>query len=54
MALLMLVVPWYWPVGDATLVFGFPVWALVTLGAVFVTSAFTAWVYLVQSDDPRD
>ena len=49
--LLALVIPWYWPAGDATLVLGFPLWALVTLGAVLVTSAFTAWVYLSHSDD---
>ncbi len=54
LVLLLLVVPWYWPVADATLAFGFPVWALVTLVAVFATSAYTAWVYLTQSDDSHD
>ena len=54
LVLLLLVVPWYWPAGDATLAFGFPVWALVTLAAVLATSAYTAWVYLTQSDDSHD
>ena len=52
--LLLLVVPWYWPANDASLAFGFPVWALATLAAVLATSVFTAWVYLTQSDDPDD
>jgi len=49
--LLTLVVPWYWPVGDARQAFGFPLWALGTLGAVLVTSVFTAWVYLSNGDN---
>ena len=49
-----LVVPWYWPAGDSRYVLGFPIWALVTLSAVFATSVFTAWVYLWRSDDEND
>lgn len=50
LVLLALVIPWYWPAGDSRHVLGIPLWALVTLAAVFLTSAFTAWVYLAQSD----
>jgi len=54
LALFALVIPWYWPADDTRHVFGFPLWALVTLAAVFLTSAFTAWVYLTQSDGEGD
>ena len=49
-----LVIPWYWPAGDSRRVLGFPVWALVTLSAVFATSVFTAWVYLFRSADENE
>lgn len=49
--LFALVIPWYWPAGDTRHFHGLPLWALATLLAVFATSAFTAWVYLSQSDD---
>jgi drug/metabolite transporter (DMT)-like permease len=52
--LLIVVVPWYWPAGDARHVFGLPYWVIVTLAAVFITSAFTAWVYLSRADDDSD
>ena len=52
--LFALVIPWYWPVGDNRHVFGMPLWALATLAAVFLTSVFTAWVYLTQSDGEGD
>lgn len=52
--LLALVIPWYWPAGDTRHLLGIPLWALATLGAVFATSAFTAWVYLSRSDDGAD
>lgn len=54
LVLFALVIPWYWPAGDARHVFGVPLWVLVTLAAVFVTSVFTAWVYLMQSDGEGD
>jgi hypothetical protein len=49
-----LAIPWYWPAGDSRDVLGFPIWALATLSAVFLTAVFTAWVYLTQSDDGAD
>ncbi|HSG65170.1 MAG TPA: hypothetical protein VLD39_09215 [Gammaproteobacteria bacterium] len=52
--LLVLVIPWYWPVGDTRHVYGLPLWAIVTLSAVLVTSVFTAWVYLGRSEDGSD
>jgi len=51
LVLLALAIPWYWPAGDTRQAFGFPLWALASLGVVLVTSIFTAWVYLSQSDD---
>ena len=51
LVLLALVIPWYWPEGDARHVFGLPLWAIGTLLAVLATSAFTAWVYLSRSED---
>ncbi len=54
LVLFALVIPWYWPAGDSRHVFGFPLWALVTLAAVFLTSVFTAWVYLTQSEGEGD
>ena len=54
LVLFALVIPWSWPAGDARHVFGLPLWVLATLAAVFVTSVFTAWVYLTQSDAEGD
>ncbi len=50
LGLLVLVIPWYWPGGDVRQVLGFPLWSLATLGAVFATSLFTAWVYWTSDD----
>jgi len=52
--LLALVVPWYWPAGDSRHLFGFPLWAIVTLAAVFAASVFTAWVNLSSADAESD
>jgi len=49
--LLSLAIPWYWPADDVRHLFGLPLWALATLGAVFATSVLTACVYLLSADD---
>ena len=54
LVLFALVIPWYWPAADSRHVLGIPLWALATLAAVFLTSVFTAWVYLTQSDGEDD
>ncbi|MDH3421123.1 MAG: hypothetical protein OEQ25_18310 [Gammaproteobacteria bacterium] len=54
LVLFALVIPWYWPAADARHVFGIPLWALVTLAAVLLTSVFTAWVYLTRSEGEGD
>lgn len=54
LALLALVIPWYWPVGDAAHAYGLPLWVIATLAALFITSIFTAWVYLTGQDDDSD
>ena len=46
LVLLAFVIPWYWPAGDTRHLYGLPLWVLATLAALFVTSAFTAWVFL--------
>ena len=52
--LLTLAIPWYWPAGDVRHLFGLPLWALATLGAVFAISVFTACVYLLSGDNDAD
>jgi hypothetical protein len=43
-ALLVLSVPWYFPAGDGSpFVFGFPLWALVSLGCYAAIAALVAW-----------
>lgn len=54
LVLFALVIPWYWPADDSRHILGVPLWGLVTLAAVFLTSVFTAWVYLTQSDGEGD
>jgi len=54
LALLALVIPWYWPAGDARDAFGLPLWVIATLTALFITSVFTAWVYLSDQNDDSD
>ena len=54
LVLFALVIPWYWPAADSRHVLGFPLWAIATLAVVFLTSMFTAWVYLTQSDGGDD
>jgi hypothetical protein len=44
--LLALIIPWYWPEGDARLLFGIPMWILGSLSALFLTSCYTAWLCL--------
>ena len=50
LGLLVLVIPWYWPTDDTRQAWGFPLWSLASLGAVFATSLFTAWVYWTTDD----
>ena len=42
--LLALIIPWYWPADEARILFGFQIWILASLGALFLTSCFTAWL----------
>lgn len=51
LGLLALVIPWYWPAGDTRHLFGLPLWVIATLGALLVTSAFTAWVFVSWPED---
>ena len=33
------------------MIFGFPLWACISLFAVFIAAAFTVWLYLVEFRD---
>ena len=52
--LIALGIPWYLPPDLTTLVFGFPLWAFISLLVVFISALFTAWLYLFvfTDDDP--
>lgn len=52
--LLALVIPWYWPAGDARHLYGLPLWVLATLVALLLTSIFTAWVFLSWPEGDGD
>jgi hypothetical protein len=54
LALLALVIPWYWPAGDMRHALGLPLWVIATLAALLVTSAFTAWVFLSAPEEEGD
>ncbi len=42
--LLVLSIPWYWPVGQGgTLLLGFPLWAVVSLGCYLGAAVFTVF-----------
>ncbi len=51
LALLALVIPWYWPAGDMRHAYGLPLWVIATLAALLLTSAFTTWVFLSWPED---
>ncbi len=44
LALFAIGLPWYWPAGDLTMVFGVPAWVAVAIGAAAGASTFTAWL----------
>ncbi|MCH8263997.1 MAG: hypothetical protein IIC10_01260 [Proteobacteria bacterium] len=53
LVLLTLLIPWYWPENDSLQLFGFPLWALVSLAVLFAASLFTAWLCL-RSEGPAE
>ena len=48
-------VPWYWPADyRGPLVLGFPLWVAVSLAAIALLAAWTAWVinrYWIEAED---
>ena len=48
--LLVLVIPWYWPENDSRQFYGFHLWALASLGVLFLTSVFTAMLCLQNAE----
>ncbi len=57
LALYAVALPWYWPAGyRGPLVLGFPLWVAVTLAAIALLAAWTAWVIhrYWQVDDEGD
>ena len=53
--LLAVAVPWYWPVDyRGPLVLGFPLWVAVSLAAIALLAAWTAWVinrYWIEAEE---
>jgi len=45
-------IPWYLPPELTTMIFGFPLWVVISLLVVFAGAMFTAWLYL--SGFPED
>lgn len=44
--LFLVAIPWYWPEGDERILFGFPLWVIVSVGVSFLISCYTAWLFL--------
>ena len=42
----VIVIPWYWPDNINYIVFGFPLWVLVSIIVSIITSFFTAFILL--------
>ncbi len=42
-------VPWYWPADSERMLFGFPLWVVVSVLASLGLSCFTAWLMLSES-----
>ena len=51
--LLALLIPWYWPEDDMRQLYGFPLWAIVSLGVLFIIAALTSWLCL-HGDEPEE
>ena len=51
--LLALLIPWYWPEDDMRLLYGFHLWAIVSLGVLFIIAALTSWLCL-NDDEPEE
>ena len=49
--LVSLGIPWYLPPDLTTLLFGFPLWACISLVVAFIIALFTAWLYLAEFTD---
>lgn len=49
--LVALGIPWYLPPDLTILLFGFPLWALISLVVAFIIALFTAWLYLFEFTD---
>ena len=47
--LLLLGIPWYWPKDSVWIIFGLPAWVFVAILISFLTSVFTAYLYLMFS-----
>ena len=44
-------IPWYMPPDLTMMIFGFPLWACISLIVVSIAAVFTAWLYLVEFRD---
>ncbi|RNL84148.1 hypothetical protein [Halostreptopolyspora alba] len=54
-AIILVSVPWYWPPETIhPIVFGLPLWSLVTLAGSVVLCGFLSWVCRTQWETPDD
>ncbi len=49
--LVALGIPWYLPPDLTIVLFGFPLWAFISLIVAFIIALFTAWLYLFEFTD---
>lgn len=49
--LLVVGIPWYWPADDRTIWVGMPAWVVVAVVVSFITSVFTAFLWLRCVDE---
>ena len=38
-------IPWYWPAEHAVMLWGFPLWVVVSIAGSLGISCFTAWLF---------
>ncbi|MDF1861386.1 MAG: hypothetical protein P1U87_14315 [Verrucomicrobiales bacterium] len=48
LCLFVIAVPWYWPADSRQILFGFPLWVVVSIATSFVISCYTAWLFLTR------
>lgn len=54
--LVAIAIPWYWPAEDVRMLFGFPLWVVVSVAGSAAISCYTAWLFACRwpEDDEED